>query len=282
MLKKLLKMLSMFGPLALGVYLVWLGWDNLGPRKPEIGPERQKLADQLIPTIIEDIRLSRQDIRQATLLHFANDPTDYFTNKLRSGLEQRGVLDLGDRSFGEKLRDTLRIRHRSYTAMDEAIAKGRDRGAPGVLYGEIYAFESFPGGVKLDVEVNLANVANRQTVFGKRYNLEAPPRVFAPEDMQKAVRSFPWFKRLLGWMIIVLLLPVFTIGFIRTMVRKESNRANAFVLSVYTIIDALIAWLMVGAALNSWFRVAVFIFAVGVAFFYNVRVMTFAMRLEEA
>jgi len=282
MLKRLLKMFSMFGPLALVAYMAWLGWDNLGPQKPEIGPERQKLADQLIPTIIEDIRLSRQDIRQVTLLHFANDPTDYFTNKLRSVLEQRGVLDLGDRSFEEKLRGTLRIRHRSYTVIDEAIAKGRERGTEGVLYGEIYAFESFPGGVKLDVEVNLVNVANRQTVFAKRYNLEAPPRIFAPEDMQKAVRSFPWFKRLLGWLIIVLLLPVFSIGFIRTMVRKESNRANAFVLFVYTIIDVLIAWLMVGAALNSWFRVVVFVLAVGVAFSYNVRVMTFAMKLEEA
>jgi len=281
MRSKLFKMLSEFGVIALAIYLIWLGYDNLGPRKPEIGSDRQKLADQLIPSIAEEIRLSRQGINRVALVHFNNDPTDYFTNKLRSVIEQRGILDLNDRTFREKVRDLMRIRHPSFSKFDMAISIGRKLAVQGVLYGEIYAFESFPGGVKLDVEVNLADVVNKQTIFSKRYSQEAPPRIFNPEAVKEAARSVPWFKRLLGWLIIVLLLPVFTISFIRTMVRKESNRTNAFVLSVYTIADTLIAWLLVGASLNSWFRVFVFIIAVAIAFLYNVRVMTFALKLEE-
>ena len=78
-----------------------------------------------------------------------------------------------------------------------------------------------------------------------------------------------------------MLLPVFTIAFIRTMVRKGSNKTNAFVLAIYTLVDALLAWLLVGAALTSWFPVVVFIIAVAVAFLYNVRIMSFAVKLEE-
>jgi len=282
MFKKAFKTLSKFGPWALAAYLLWLGWNNLGPQKPVIGSERQKLADQVIPLIVEDIRVSRQDIRRASLLHFSNDPTDYFTNRLRSVIERKGTLDLRDRTFGEKIRNVLRLRHPAYPDVEEAIRKGKRLGAPGVLFGEIHAFESYPGGVKLDVEVVLADTANRQVVFNKRYGRDASSTVFDSEAIQDAVRAFPWFKRILGWLVIVLLLPVFTIGFIRTMVRKGSNRANAFVLSIYSIVDVLIAWMMVGAALDSWFRVVVFILAVGFAFAYNVRVMTFALKLETA
>ncbi len=48
----------------------------------------------------------------------------------------------------------------------------------------------------------------------------------------------------------MLLLPVFTIAFIRTMVRKDSNKTNAFVLGIYTVADALLAWLLIGAAIG--------------------------------
>jgi len=69
---------------------------------------------------------------------------------------------------------------------------------------------------------------------------------------------------------------VFSIGFIRTMVRKESNRSNAFVLILYTLVDAVLAYLLVGAALLHWVAVTVFIVAVAAALAYNVRIMTFA------
>lgn len=278
----LTKLLPKVGAVALAGYIAWLGWAHLGPRKPEIGPVRRELADRVVPKIVEDIRTSRDELRHVALLHFGSDPTDYFTDTLRSTIEQRGVLDLRDRTVMEKARNLLNVRHPSYAATDAAVAEGRELDAQGVLYGAIHAFESYPGGSKIDVEVHLADVSTGQTVFTKRYSTEASPTASVTAAMQEASQSFPWFQRLFGWLIAVLLLPVFTIAFIRAMVRKGSNKSNAFVLGVYTLADALLAWLLVGAALNSWFPVVVFIAAVAVAFLYNIRIMTFALRLEEA
>ena len=277
----LFKLFSKFGVVILAGYIFWLGWTHLGPRKPEIGPVRQELTEKVIPNIVEDIRTSRGNIRQAALLHFSNDPTDYFTNKLRSTVEQRGVLDLCDRTVMEKARNLLNLRHPSYAATDDAVAEGRELETQGVLYGEIHAFESYPSGSKIDVEVYLADVSTGQTVFTKRYSTEASPASSIAAAMQKATQSFPWFQRLFGWLIAVLLLPVFTIAFIRTMVRKGSNKSNAFVLAIYTLVDALLAWLLIGAALNSWFPVVIFIVTIVAAFIYNIRIMTFALKLEE-
>jgi len=274
--------LSRIGSIVLVCAIGWLSWQHLGPRKPEIGPVRKELADKVIPSIVEDIRTSRDSMRSVTLCHFANDPTDYFTNHLRTVIEHRGTLDLRDRTLKEKVRNLLNLRHSSYGTIERSLKQGRKLRTDGVLSGTIHAFESYPGGGTLDVEVTLANVATGQTVFSKRYDKEMSSSSMLIASIQGRAGTFPWFQRLLGWLLAVLLLPVFTISFMRAMVRKESNKTNAFVLGIYTVADSLLAWLLVGAALNSLWTVLVFIVAVGLAFAYNVRIMTFALRLEEA
>ena len=103
----LFKLFSKFGAVMLAAYIAWLGWTTLGPRKPEIGAVRQKLAAEAIGEIVENIRQNRGDVQNVVLLHFANDPTDYFTDTLRSVIEQRGVLDLQGRTLMEKARKKL-------------------------------------------------------------------------------------------------------------------------------------------------------------------------------
>jgi len=282
MLKWPLTLLSKLGTFALVGYIAWMAWQNLGPHKPEIGPVRRAFADKIIPTIVNDLRAGRGSVREAALLHFENDPTDYFTNQFRTVVEQSGILDLRDRTVGEKIADLLNLRHATYGSPETALERGRALGAPAVVFGTIHSFESRGGGANIDVEVILADASTGQVVFARRYNKDTAPLTMVAANVEAAAKGFPWFQRLLGWLIAVLLLPVFTISFIRAMIRKESNKANAFVLVIYTLADALLAFLLVGAALTSWFPVVVFILAVLAALLYNIRIMTFALRLEEA
>ena len=62
---------------------------------------------------------------------------------------------------------------------------------------------------------------------------------------------------------------------------NRSNGANASLLIIYSIADVILAYLLVGAALTSVWSVVIFILAVVAAFLYNVRIMTFALKLEE-
>ena len=72
-----LMFLSRFGAVAFLCGCAWIGWQNLGPRRPEIGAARKAAADYVISRIVEDIRTSRQSILRARLIHFENDPTEY-------------------------------------------------------------------------------------------------------------------------------------------------------------------------------------------------------------
>ena len=120
-----------------------------------------------------------------------------------------------------------------------------------------------------------------QVVDDLKYQREISPVVLSTAVVHEQVKSIRAAQRVLGWLVIVpLLWTVFTITFIRAMVRKESNRVNAFTLTVYAVVDALLAYLLLGAALTGWLSVLLFIVAVGAALAYNFRVMNFALRLE--
>ena len=274
-------LVSKLGTLLLAGHIAWLGWSNLGPRKPEIGPIRQELANQAVSEITESLRLNRGDARDVILLHFANDSTDYFTSALRSVIEQRGVLELRDRNFTDKLRDRLNLRQPFCKSIDEAALASRSANAQAALFGALRSFESYPEGARIDVEYKLV-AYDGKVVFGGHYQKEMSNASLVPEIVQETVGAVPWFSRGLAWLLAVLLLPVFTINFVRTMVRKRSNRANAFVLAIYTLVDAILAYMLVGAALSGFWPVLFFLLAVVAAFAYNVRIMTFALRLEEA
>ena len=268
------------GTLALVSYVAWSGWGTLRPETPQIGIARKDLADKVISSVVDDIRSSRGALRHAALLHLGNDSTDYFTDGLRRAIGQAGILDLRNRTISEKVRKLLKLRPSSQPSTEAVVKYGEHLGVGGVLYGAVHTFESYPTGARIDIEVSLADVSTGQNVLSKRYQVETSPGSSVVAAVQERARAFPWFQRLFGWLVTVLLLPVLTINFMRAMCRRKSNRANALVLAIYTFIDALLAWLLVGAALNSWWAVAVFILAVAAAFAYNVRVMTFAVKLE--
>ena len=274
------KAFSSIGSIGLALWLFGLGWVHLGPRKPEVGPMRRQVAEQVVPQAVEDIRLGRQEVRAAALLHLSNDPSDFVTDLLRDSIEKAGVLDLPDRSFLEKARNLLRLRQPFYDDLDSAVARGKALGAAAVLFGRVERFESGPKGAQFDLDLTLASVDDGKVVFTKRYSRDIAPGLFSNPVVQEQMQAIKPARRFLGWVVIVLLLPVFSIAFIRAMVRKESNRVNAFTLTVYTVVDALLAYLLLGAALTGWLSVLLFIVAVGAALAYNFRVMNFALRLE--
>ncbi|MFW6114399.1 MAG: hypothetical protein ACOC7K_01520 [bacterium] len=279
--KPLFSWLPKLGTVLLAGYIAWLAWDKLGPQKADIGPLRMEAADKAVFAIVEDLRQNRGGVGSVVMLDFGGDPSGYFSDRLRSVIEQRGVLDLLDRSWAEKVRDLANLRRPGITTPAQGVDVAKDRGAAGVLYGGLLQFESTPGEALLEVEYTLADVASGKAIYTGHYSNVSSTSELLPAQVTTLVRSIPWFKRGLGWLVIVLLLPVFTIGFIRMMVARHSNAVNAFLLAIYTTADAILAYLLVGAALFDFWPVLFFVVAVAAAVVYNVRIMSFAVRLEE-
>ena len=270
-------------------YVCYLGWINLGPHKPVPDMARMKAADRAVEKIADDVYKGRGDVRSAALCHFANDTSDSVSKKLRERLEASNVLDLSDSGFSEKMRMVLNLREKGAASADEALAAVRNDEVDGVLWGSLDRFETVGGVATLTGTWQLVDRRTGKVVCGGQISegagaLDVSAGLNAlgksSEDVEIAASAVPWHLRLLGFVLIALLLPVVTISFIRTMVARRSNRINAYVLCIYTVVDMILAFFMVGGAFGSSAAVLVFLAASALAFLYNVSLMSFALRLE--
>ncbi len=223
-MKRFWELSSRSGGLLLIIFMAWQAWDYFGPHKPEIGPSQKQMADQLIPQIVEDIHQAKQNVRSAALLHLANDPSDYVTDQMRINIERSGIFDLQDRTLGEKIRNAFRLRHPEIASLTDAVAEGKNRGVDSVAFGTIHKLESVSGTTKIDLELTLADTRTGQPLFTRRYTRDITGTILSLTGVHEQVGRFGWFQRMLAWVLIVVLLPVFTIAFIRTTVARSPTR----------------------------------------------------------
>lgn len=275
------------------IYVGCLGWFWLGPQKPQPDSQRRKIADIAVQKMTEEIRNKRENIRNVALLHFSNDPTDYVSDTLRKSLNATGVLTIQDTSLGEKLSKKLKLRCKEYSSLEEVQKEISGQNVQAALWGRVDVFESDRAGAVLKGEWYLdekgtgRRIASgiihedssspvKKAIAGAVQNVKDSNR-----KIEFAALTMPWYMRFLGFVLMMLLLPIVTISFIRTMVAKSSNRINAFVLTIYTVTDAIFAFFMVGGSFADFLGVLLFLVALAIAFFYNVQIMSFALRLEK-
>jgi hypothetical protein len=271
---------SRVGLIVLAGYLAWQVRDVVLPAKPEVSRGRQEVANQLVPLIVEDLRKSRGDLRSAALLPLSGDASGYVSEQLRQVIGASGILDLGDRTISERVRDALHLRQATCENATEAAVEARSRGAPAAIWGVVQTFESSPHGAVLDVEIHLLDVQSGKDVSSRRYtrDLDNTPLMQTLADVKASGPRI--LERIAAWLIAALLLPVFTIEFLRATVRKESNRWNGTALAIYTVADALLAVLLGGGGLSTPALVALILAAAVVGFTYNVVIMTRVVKAE--
>lgn len=283
--------ITKIGTLGLALWIFWIGWAHLGPRLPEVGKARQGLAESAMLQVAEDIRTGRGGAREAALLPFAGDPSGYLTDTVRLTVEESGVLDLRDRTLMEKIRTGMNMRQPSCGVLSNAVARGARMGAPFVLFGRAERFESTGKGAWLDLTLTLADVAAEKPVMEKHYVFSTAKEKAAgsssgmTESASVAgggenMGTKTQVRRWLGWAVLVLALPIFTIGFIRGLVGKASNNVNAFTLATYTLLGTVLACLIARPSLSGWGGWLALLAAVLVSCLYNYRVMTYALKLE--
>ena len=277
-----MQMLSKTLALLLVAYVGWLGWVHLGPHKPEMGPLRQVLADEAVVAMAGDLQAHRGDARRAVLVHFKNDPTDYISDNLRRILERRGVFDLDDKSFMEKLRGLLDMRQPAHSSVPRAAEAARKAGVDVAIIGTIHEFESRAGGASARIDYSIVSAGGTEMHKGQFIKTISDAKAAPASPRSRS--TVTWDDRVrnaLGWALVVLLLPVFTIGFIRAMARRNSNMANAFVLAIYTVVGVIAAWLLLGQALGGPWLALLLVGAGALALAYNIRITTLAVKLEE-
>lgn len=281
-MKILIKFITNLGSLVLICTMIWLGWKYLGPVKPPVSDIRRQAAMKIMPQVVEDIRKNRGDIKTARFLHLANDPSDFVTSSLRQRLELAGTLDLGDRTLETKAETLLNLPIPVAGDLSQALEMAKNSKAQAVLFGTVNNFEEVQGGAVLNMELTLATLPEGRIVWTQRYASREASGILPKMELPASLAGeHSFFSRLFCWVLLVLLLPIFSIQFLRMMLRKKSNAANASMLALYTTLDALLAALLLTGSPSTWPVLLIFFGTIAAAFLYNVWIMSFALKLEE-
>ena len=317
----LVKLLSRTALLAAVAYLCVYVVREMTESNPEIDEPRKEVARLGISQMVADIRSNTADEsgpKRIAVMHFANDPSDFVTETVRKAVGDQGGFQVVKSPLADRFCKMVGRVNDGVSSREQAIRETHGDGLDGVLWGRVNRLENERDGATFTGDYELYDLRLGRVGYSGKIRQSTVPGRFAadqggkqasgnyaraavpsavpanvhdsvsdavPESMSDSVSAkasgVPWHIRFLLFVVAVLLLPVVTISFIRTMVSKKSNGVNAFVLGVYTTVDLILAFFMVGGRLSSFFAVAVFLLSGGLAFLYNVKLMTFAVRLEE-
>lgn len=270
--------------LGVALLLVPSGWhlyNAIAPHKQEVGFLRQQVADDACKLAANAIQDVKTDVRRVTLLPFANDPSGYVTKSLRAELEKRGKFELLDRGLFEKLSRELGINQEGYKTLKDAVRAGNRIGVEGIIFGEVNLFEQDEKKAKIDLDIRFVDLVKDRVLYSNKFVQEFKGNVLSPRYISARLKGISVGERLVMWILSVVLVPIITVSFARSMVKRKSNRANAVALSMYSVINILFALLLLGPGLSKWWSVLLLLGAVLLAFAYNVAYLSFLSRLEE-
>ena len=279
-----LKSLKTFGTAGLVVFILYKAWDYFTPSRPPYPLAKREIAREVCKTIAQDIRLHKDNIYTIKVFTFEKDPYGYFTNDLRRELNYLGTFDIYDKSFNEKLRDLLRLRHKPIGDEYFILEKFGGKNIDGAICGKIHTFEIVDDEVRIDVEVYFLDLRTGEELLSKRYmKTEQIPEDLARETSapHKKKTFFSFLKYFIIWWIPVMLLPIILFKFVLHTVEKNSNKANAVALSIFTIFDILWMLLIFAPTYSGIFMWIILIGGTILAFLYNVAIMSFAVKLQE-
>ena len=275
------------------VYLLWTGWTQFGPQKPQADSIRTAAANATVQHIADALRENRQNIKSLTLINFADDPTNLIADDLRQQLGTAGTFLLADRSLLDKFRRSLNVPQWATAEPETALNLGKRSKTDAVLYGTVHQFETVKGRAMIHLDYHLVDCRSGETIYSGVYDnrtetlspVVAASLASLPAVVSDIATAVPTggsgLLRFLGWLLIILLLPVFTINFLVVMTEKRSNAVNAFVLGTYTCIGAILAWILISPNRESYASLTLFALLCLGAFWYNVQMMSFAVRQNE-
>jgi len=139
--------------------------------------------------------------------------------------------------------------------LDSAIAAARKADAQYLLDGEVHAFTSDRSQGHISLTATLYRVDDSRTVAETiRINLPGDSR---PWGFQKGAAL------VFAWLLAVVLLPFILYKIVKAALATESNGAILAMLLLLSVIDTLLAWGLVGLALNAFVLTGSFVLSMG-------------------
>jgi hypothetical protein len=271
--------LAHLGSVALVFLALWQIWDVFSPKQPELPYLRKQVADQTIGRIVSDLpRVAT--IKTVVVLPFANDPTGYVTSQIHDRLQASGRFQVIDDTLWQKIQKEVGIEGKPVSTLPDALDVGRKTGTDAAIFGEVRTFEMTETVGTIDLFVRMVDLRNELVLYAMRYqdSMTASPLSISYVASRISDSSLP--RRVVIGFLFILLLPWLTIQAMVIVLKRQSNGANAGLILVYTLADALVIYVLMGFNLDDWLSTLTILISIGLAALYSIVVANYVAGLE--
>jgi len=266
--KGLLKPAYAGGALALlGAFQVY---SFLAPAASPLEKEKVRAVDGATALAAEAMPLEWRR-RKMLVLRFASDETGYVTQSMEAAVRR---LDRAEPV-------PLPVTEALVALVKELVATGAGAGYPRaaalrlaaeaeaeiLLLGRIRELSIEDGVPKAALSVEAADTETGTTVW--KQDVE-----WTPSFLERTVGRISPMKRAISWVLFVVMLPWACLPITRSILKRESNAANAGVLAFFTAVALVLAYVALAGDLEAWAG-AFFLVAAAFGFLYNAGVLNY-------
>lgn len=232
----------------------WQLYERFRPAPVDIDAPRTQIAEEACWRVAEQLP-SVAGARKLAIMRFVDDENGYVTAKLRETIRRKGNFHVVADSLLVHVMKELGFGEKPAGDLASAIKAAKKADAQYLLDGEVHAFTSDRSQGQISLTATLYRVDDSRPVA-------ETIRIDLPGD------SKSWgFRKgaplVFAWLLAVALLPFILYKVVKAALATESNGTILVMLLLLSIIDTLLAWGLVGQALNVFVLTGSFVLAMG-------------------
>ncbi|MFO7976950.1 MAG: hypothetical protein R6V12_20250 [Candidatus Hydrogenedentota bacterium] len=264
---------------------------RVGP--PELDPLRAKAADKVTDKAAEAVVRSLGDAWSAKYVKVARltaDHNDELRNRLETALHAHAncrivrdtvFSDIRNQLFAKAARLGIlsvpradAYKTQPITGLNEALVLAQEADADFVIFGAVEEFRRENENAEARVRIRVAEAASAACVFDDVFSASTAASLFADYTANEEGGGFVQTGlKFLGWLLFVMLLPMATASFWRSLLEYESNLVNALCLLFLAGVAALVGWAMFGFGVPSVWETLVLFLGFMMAITWNLFVL---------
>lgn len=261
---------SRWAALAALVLACWQGWGVVRPKPwPTDDLQRAAIEDvcwqaaEAVPTELPGIK----DLAVMRLAGYDHD--GYITARLAECLHRIGRYPVLHETLSGNIKKELGVGEVPVATATEAVAAAKSLGVAGVVFGRVEENRRDRDSASVRVDLKVARIDTGEQVFARSLTARQPPPATTASEGVSASGILSGIRPFAVWAVIMLLLPILLVPIIRQMLEKESNTVNLALLLALTLVDVLVACLLLGNPLAGWIPGLLLLGALAVAGPYN-------------
>ena len=249
---------------------LWQGWTVIRPTPWPTDQFQQAAIDELCWQAAESVPDGLPGIKSLAVLRLAGyDHDGRITSRLAECLHRLGRYEVQHQTWSGNVRKELGIAEAFVSSLEDAVAQGRGLGVGGVIFGSVRENRRDRDSASVRLDFQIAQVATGQEVLARTIQTRYPDLAASQPAARSLATVLAVLKPVAVWVIVVLLLPILLVPAIRELLKKDSNAVNFGMLAVLTLVDLLVACLLIEGTIAGWVPIVFLLGALVLSGLYN-------------